>query len=60
MKHDRNIHKAMIITARIYQMNKKLFVTVQPKNEFKLNISNNLWLPIIDKPQSDIIVFANY
>ena len=36
IKYDRNIHKAMIIPVDIYQTNKKLFITVQPKNACKL------------------------
>ena len=27
------------------------------KNAFKLEFSDNLWLPFIDQPQSDIVVF---
>ena len=56
-KYDRKIHKAIITTVNIYQMNKKLFVTAQPKNACKLEFADNLWLPFPDKPQSEIVVF---
>ena len=37
-----NKHKAMIIPGRIYQNNKKLFITVIPKNACKMEFSDNL------------------
>ena len=42
---DRSIQKAMIITVDIYQTNKHFSVTVQPKNAFKLESADHLWLP---------------
>ena len=41
-KHYKNIHKAMIIPVDIYQTNKKLFVTVLPKNACKLEYADYL------------------
>ena len=55
---DRSIHKAMRITIDIHQINKKFSVTFQPKNACKLEFVDNLWLPFLDQPQSDILVFA--
>ena len=54
---DRNIHKAMIIPVYINEGNKKITVTVQQKNACRLEFTDNLWLPVIDQPQSDIVVF---
>ena len=54
----KNIHKDVQIPVQIYQRTKKFFVTVQPKNDFKMEFGNNLWLPFIDQPQYDIVVFA--
>ena len=54
----RNIHKSMKIPYGIYQTNKKLFVTVQPKYACKLEFAYHLWLPFIYRPQSDIVKFA--
>ena len=45
----------MIITVDIYQTSEKLFVRVQPKNACKLEFSDNLWLPFLDQPQSEIL-----
>ena len=56
---DRNIHKAIQIPVNIYQTNKIFFATVQPKKPFKLEYAGHLWLPFLDNPQSDIVVFAN-
>ena len=55
-KYDRKIHKAMRILVDIYQTNKKLFVTVQPKPVCKLEFSDNLWMTFIDKPQLCMVV----
>ena len=54
---DINIHKAMLIHANIYPMNKNLFVAVQPKNSRKAEFIDHLWLPFLDQPQSDMVVF---
>ena len=56
---DRNIHKAMSIFVDIHQKNKKFTVIFQPKNACKLGFADNLWLPFLDQPESDIVVFAN-
>ena len=40
-----------------YQRTKTFFVTVQQKNACKLEFADQLWLPFLDKPQSDIVVF---
>ena len=53
-----NIHKAMQIHVTMYPTNKKLFVTVQPKNTFQLELADHLWLPFLDQPQSNIVVFS--
>ena len=55
-EYDRNIHKAMKIIVDIYQTNKKLFVIVQPKSACKWEFADYLWIPILDQPQSDIVV----
>ena len=47
----------MRITDGIFQTNKKLFVTVHPKNARKLEFADNLWLPFVDQLQSDVVVF---
>ena len=57
-KYDRNIHKAMKITVDIQQTNKKLFVIVQPKSACKQEFADYLWIPILDQPQSDIVVYV--
>ena len=38
--------------------NKKCTVTIQPKNACKLEFLDHLWLPFLDHPHSDIVVFA--
>ena len=48
----------MRITDGIFQTNKKLFVTVNPKNVCNLEFSNNLWLPFIDQLHLDVVVFT--
>ena len=53
-----NKHKYMITIGRIFQHNNKLFVTLNPINACKLELYGNLWLPFIDKTQSDIVVFS--
>ena len=35
----------------------KFFVTVQPKNACKLEFVDHLWIPFLDQPQSNIVVF---
>ena len=54
---DKDIHKAMQIPVNIYQRNKTFFATVQPKNACKLEITYHLWLPFLDQPWCDIVVF---
>ena len=57
-KYDIKIHKFMIMTVKIYQKNKKLFVTVKPKKPRELEFEDPVWLTFHDQPQSDIVVFA--
>ena len=52
------IHKDMRIPVDIHEINKKLTVTVHPKNACKLEFVDHLWLPFLDQPQSDIAVFV--
>ena len=47
----------MRITFDIHQTNKKFYVTVQPKNAYKLEFVDHLCLPFLDQPQSNIVVF---
>ena len=57
--YDRNIQKyrIRIIPADIHEINKKLIVTVQPKNACKLEFADHLWLPFLYQQQSDIVFF---
>ena len=55
---DINIHKAMWIPINVYQTNKTFFAAVQPKKSCILEFSDNPWLPFLDQPQSDIVVFV--
>ena len=57
-RQDKNTHKAMLSPVEIYLITKEFFVTVHPKNTFKLEFSYNLWLAFIDQPHYDILVFA--
>ena len=57
-KYDRKIHKSVRIPVDVYQVNKKLCVIVKPKHACKLEFEDHFWLPFIDQPQPDIIVFA--
>ena len=54
---DRKIHKDMIIPVDIHERNKMFTVTVKPKNACKLEFVDHLWLPFLDQPQSDVVVF---
>ena len=51
-------HKAIIIPYNVYQTNKKLFVAVNPKFSFRLESADNLCLPFIYQPQSDVVAFT--
>ena len=55
---DQNIPKPMRICVDIHETNKKFTVTVEPKNACKLKFADHLWLPFLDQPQSDIVVFV--
>ena len=57
-KINMNEHKAIIISYRVYQTNKKLFVAVNPNVIFRLESADNLCLPFIDRPQSDVVAFT--
>ena len=48
----------MVIPVDIHEQNKKFTVTVQPKSSCKLEIVDHLWLPFLDQPHSEIVVFA--
>ena len=53
-----NRHKSMKITNRNCPKRTKLFVTVHPRNVCKMVFPDHLWLPFLDQPQSDKVVFA--
>ena len=53
-----NIHKAMRIPDGIFQTNHNSFLKVNQKGKYKLNFGYYLWLPYLDQPQSDVVVFA--
>ena len=50
-------HKDMIIPVDIHEINKLFTVTVQPKNACRLDVVDHLWLPFLDQPQYDKLVF---
>ena len=54
---NRIIHKVMIILFDIHQKNINYLLQLK-KIACKLEFSDHLWLPFIDQPQSDIVVFA--
>ena len=58
-KYNMNIHKDMRIPDGIFQTNKKFFVTVYPKNAYKLEFTDRLWLLFLHQPMSELVVFAN-
>ena len=47
----------MIFPVDIHQTNTKFSVTFQPKNTYKLEFVDHLWLPFLYQPQYDIVVF---
>ena len=49
----------MRIPDRIFQTNKKLYVTLNTKNIQNLEFDNHLWLPFIDQPKSEACSFFN-
>ena len=55
---DRKIHKAVRVPVVIHHRNKNFTVTVLPKNACKLEFVDHLWIPFLDQPQSDIVVFV--
>ena len=57
-KLNMNKQKYMRIPDHICKNNKHLFVTVNTRSACKLEFSDHLWLPFIDQPQSDVVVFA--
>ena len=57
-KLNMNKCKAVSIPERIFQNNNKLFVTINPRNACKLEFSDHLWLPILEQPNPDIVIFA--
>ena len=52
------MHKAKIITVDILQPNINFYVTFQPKNTYKLDFVDHLWLQFLDQLHSDILFFA--
>ena len=56
---DKIINKAIKIPVYIRQTNKKVYATFQPKNACKLEFADHLWIPLINQPQSDIVVLEN-
>ena len=48
----------MIIPVEIHERNKKFTVTFHPQNACILEFADHLWLPFLDQPQYDIVVFA--
>ena len=57
-KYNMSIHGSMSNTGGIFQTNNKLFVTVNRQNSCKLEFDHHLWIPFLNKPQSDIKFFA--
>ena len=53
-----NKYKDLKFLYLIYQNSKRLFVRVNPINIYKFEFSYHLWLPFLDQPQSDVVVFA--
>ena len=53
-----NKHKAMRIPCLICQTNKKLFVKVNKKIACTSEFSDHLWIPFLNKRQSDVVFFA--
>ena len=51
------MHKAMIILVDIHQINEISLLQLK-KGACKLEFADHLWLPFLDQPQSDIVVFA--
>ena len=51
-------HKAMIIPDHICKNDKNMFMTVNHRNECKMEFSDNLWLQFIDKPQPNVVIFS--
>ena len=49
-----NKHKAIRITDRIFHF----VLEVNTRNACKMKFTDHLWLPFLDKPQSDDILFA--
>ena len=52
-----NRHKVMRIPDGVCQTNKRLFMTVNPNNARKLGFADHPWLPFLDQPQSDVVIF---
>ena len=50
-----NIHKVMIISDGMFQINKRLLGKVN-KQFFMLESSSRLWLLFLDQPQADVVV----
>ena len=50
-----NIHKVMIISDGMFQINKRLLGKVN-EQFFMLESSSRLWLLFLDQPQADVVV----
>ena len=48
----------MRIPVDIHQKKEKFSITVQPKSARKLEFPDHSWLPFLDQPRSNIVVFA--
>ena len=52
-----NLYKAVINPDPICQNIKIIFVIVIPRNACKFELADHLYLPFLDQPHSDVIVF---
>ena len=50
-----NKHKVMRVPDFIFQNNGTFFVTVNPRNAYKMGFADHIWIPFLDKPQPDIV-----
>ena len=48
----------MQIHIRVYLRTKTFFITIQPKNAYKLEFADHLWLLFLDQSQFEIVAFA--
>ena len=50
-------HKGMIIPHILYKIEKKVFVTVHPRNSYRVEFSDYLLIQFIYQPQSAVFIF---